>query len=110
MTIPSFTIHDDIWKSELEKSVRKYHVAAAWIGIVFDPVFAVTDYYNLPGHWEHLLLIRLTIALITLIGLVVRKHWNLSYTKTLEPVIQCDCHYSLFSHLTAECLHLQVYL
>ncbi len=65
------------WKQELEKSSSKYHLVAAWIAIIFDPVFAITDYYNIPDSWSHVFVLRLSVSAITLTALLVRKKFNL---------------------------------
>lgn len=37
-----------------------------WVAIIFDPIFAFTDYLNIPEHWFPLLLARLAVSVITL--------------------------------------------
>jgi signal transduction histidine kinase len=64
------------WKYELEKTSYKYHVLAAWAAIIFDPVFAATDYFNIPDNWKHLFVIRCVIAVIVLITLYTSKRAN----------------------------------
>ena len=70
-------ISSDSWKSELEQASSKYHITAAWVAIVFDPLFAITDYINIPQYWKQLLVIRLSVSLVTLITLAFRKKYNL---------------------------------
>jgi signal transduction histidine kinase len=65
-------------KHELELASSKYHVIGAWIAIFFDPLFAFTDYINMPDHWLQLLIIRLSIAAITLTLLSVRRKYAIS--------------------------------
>jgi signal transduction histidine kinase len=69
------------WKYELEKTSYKYHVLAAWAAIIFDPVFAATDYFNIPDSWQHLFVIRCTISAIVLTTLYTskRKNWPSYY-------------------------------
>jgi uncharacterized membrane protein len=43
-------VPEAMWQAELEKSSSKYHVVAAWAAIIFDPVFAITDYLNIPHY------------------------------------------------------------
>ena len=62
------------WKLELEKTTTKYHTVAAWVAIIFDPVFAVTDYYNIPEAWKHIFVLRLCVAGITLTTLLLRRY------------------------------------
>lgn len=76
------------WKQELENASSKYHIIGAWIAIIFDPLFAFTDYINLSNAWLHLLSIRLGIAAITLCLLLVRKKYKLpSYVVILVPFL-----------------------
>jgi len=65
------------WKSELEKTSSKYHFIAAWAAIIFDPVFAFTDYINIPESWKQLFVIRLSISFIVLMMLVLRKKFKI---------------------------------
>jgi signal transduction histidine kinase len=70
-------VPEAMWQAELEKSSSKYHVVAAWAAIIFDPVFAITDYLNIPEAWSHLLAIRLCVSLITLTVLILRNRFYL---------------------------------
>jgi hypothetical protein len=36
------------WEADLEKSSTKYHTYGAWIAVIFDPIFGITDYLNIP--------------------------------------------------------------
>lgn len=77
-----------LWKQELELTSSKYHVIGAWIAVFFDPLFAFTDYINMPNDWRQLLIIRLSIAAITLTLLAVRKKFALStYVIILVPFL-----------------------
>lgn len=76
------------WKPELEHASSKYHITAAWVAAIFDPIFALTDYINIPQHWEQLLIIRLLVSVITLATLWFRKKYNLpSYIIVLVPFL-----------------------
>ena len=70
-------ISENEWKNELEIASSKYHITGAWIAIVFNPLFAFTDYLNLPAHWEKLLAIRTGISLITLVVLLFRQKFKI---------------------------------
>jgi len=65
------------WKAELEKTSLTYHLIAAWIAIIFDPVFAFTDYINIPENWQQLLFIRLAISAIVFSLVIMRKTFHL---------------------------------
>jgi len=75
-------------KNELEVVSSKYHIKAAWLAIIFDPLFAITDYINIPASWKHLLIIRIGIAIVTAVVLSVRKKYQLpSYVVVLIPFL-----------------------
>jgi len=74
------------WELELEKSTAKYHLAAAWVAIIFDPLFAITDYFNIPESWGHLLAIRIAVSIITLTVVILRRYFA-SYYLILVPFI-----------------------
>jgi serine phosphatase RsbU (regulator of sigma subunit) len=65
------------WKDELEKSSERYHVLVCWLAIIFDPIFGITDYLNIPNHWQHILMIRCTVSLLSLIPLLLRKKYRI---------------------------------
>ena len=82
------SVTSDSWREELENTSRKYHITAAWIAIIFDPIFAATDYINIPEHWIQLLCIRLSVALITFVNLQVGLRRNFpSYVIAFVPVM-----------------------
>lgn len=66
------------WMPELEKASQRYHVIACWAAIIFDPVFALTDFINIPDDAPLLLAIRLAVSWIVLCGLIFgqRLKWS----------------------------------
>jgi signal transduction histidine kinase len=66
------------WMPELEKASQRYHIIACWAAIIFDPVFAVTDFINIPEHAPLLLAIRLGVSWIILSGLIIGQRLNWS--------------------------------
>lgn len=68
---------------ELEKASEKYHLLGAWIAIIFDPLFAITDYINIPNNWSQLLVIRLSVSMITLGVLLSRNRFNIQSNKII---------------------------
>jgi signal transduction histidine kinase len=72
------SITPDEWLPELEKSSMRYHTTVLWIAIIFNPLFAVTDYINIPQGWENLLFVRLSVSGITLLLLLTRKHTDIN--------------------------------
>lgn len=72
-----FNVNPKAWKQELEKTSSKYHLKVLWVATVFDPLFAFTDYFNIPSHWKLLLLIRLAVSSLTLVMLAIRHTYQL---------------------------------
>jgi signal transduction histidine kinase len=74
------------WKNELEKTSYRYHNVAVWAAIIFDPVFAITDYYNIPENWKMLFAIRCGVSFITLAVLILaRKNYWPSFIIVFVP-------------------------
>ena len=71
--IPSGT-----WKDELDKASAKYHIIGCWAAIIFDPLFAITDFINIPEHWELLFIVRLSVSAVILLTLAVKNKLDLS--------------------------------
>lgn len=70
-------ISNDSWKSELDQTASRYHVAVLWVAIIFDPIFGIVDYINIPNSWGLLFVIRLSVSATTLILLAARKKYSL---------------------------------
>lgn len=66
------------WEEELKKTTVKYHIAGAWVGVIFNLIFAATDYINVNNHFEVFFIFRLAVSSITAIALVLRKPLNIS--------------------------------
>jgi signal transduction histidine kinase len=64
------------WRTELEKTSFNYHMKVLWVATIFDPIFAVADYFNIPNDWKLLLGIRLGVSFITLAMFVFRKKYG----------------------------------
>lgn len=64
------------WKGELEKTSFNYHMKVLWVATIFDPIFVITDYFNIPNDWQLLLGIRLSVSAITLIMFAVRHKYG----------------------------------
>ncbi len=62
--------------AELEKASSRYHFLASWIGVIFNPVFAYTDYINIHDKWKELFIIRLSISLLTLMAIFLGKKFK----------------------------------
>ncbi len=69
-------VSTEAWKADLEKTSFDYHMKVLWVATIFDPIFAFTDYFNIPNDWKLLLTIRLSVSLITLVMFAVRKKYG----------------------------------
>ncbi len=76
--MPLSHISKEIWQPELEKSSKFYHVNGAWLAVIFDPIFGITDYLNIPHAWQHIMVFRLTIAAICLTGIFLYRKYEFS--------------------------------
>ena len=56
------------WKEELDNTALKYHVIALWVAVVFDMLFYVTDYFNIPEYRKEFFIFRLIVSLICLVA------------------------------------------
>ncbi|MFN5633763.1 MAG: adenylate/guanylate cyclase domain-containing protein [Flavobacteriia bacterium] len=61
------------WEDDLDKSATRYHTYGAWIAIIFDPVFGLTDYLNIPHAFGQIMTLRISIAVITVFALLAHK-------------------------------------
>ncbi|MDF1672498.1 MAG: SpoIIE family protein phosphatase [Vicingaceae bacterium] len=61
------------WKTELKKTVKKYHVITCWVAVVFNMLFFVTDYLNLYDYWEEFLTFRTSVSIVCLITVLFYK-------------------------------------
>lgn len=75
-------------EQEIESASSKYHLVGCWMAIVFDPLFGITEYFSLPAHWHTLMVIRLSIALLSVLALVAKKRWGFpSFYMVAVPVL-----------------------
>lgn len=66
------------WEDSLKKTTVKYHIAGAWVAVIFNLVFGATDYINVTHHFEEFFIFRLAVSTITAILLIMRKPIGLS--------------------------------
>jgi class 3 adenylate cyclase len=62
-----------IWEEDLEKSSEKYHIYGAWIAIIFDPVFGITDYFNIPHAFNQIMSLRIGVSIIAALALLAHR-------------------------------------
>ncbi len=65
-------------KAEMELVSDKFNIRAAWVAVVFVPIFAITDYLNLPHGWFTIFIIRCSISIGMTIMLLNRNRWHLT--------------------------------
>ncbi len=63
-----------IWEEDLETSSKKYHIYGAWIAIIFDPVFGITDYFNIPHAFKEIMSLRIGVSVIAALALLAHRH------------------------------------
>lgn len=66
------------WQSELDNVANRYHRIGAWVAIVFNTVFFITDYINIHEYWTLFLMVRLVVSGIILFALLLRKPLELN--------------------------------
>lgn len=70
-------IPKDLWDSELETTTLKFHRNAALAAIIFDPLFAITDYFNIGEAWLQIFYLRIGAAVIILLTLLLRRKYSI---------------------------------
>ncbi len=84
----AIVIEKSLWQEELDNTAKRFHIIGAWIAIIFDPIFAFTDFLNIPAHFPELLIIRCGVSIITLVTLFFyRKYRFPSYWLVLVPFL-----------------------
>ena len=66
------------WKTELNKTIVKYHTIALWVAVIFDLLFFVTDYFNIYDYWQEFLTFRASVSLICLLTVLFYKKLNIN--------------------------------
>ena len=65
-------------KEEFLRSTEKYHVIACWVGIVLNIAWFISDYFVMPSYWLTFIEWRISVSLITLVLLILRKKLSLT--------------------------------
>ena len=73
----SQVIENNNWKSELNKTILKYHTIALWVAVIFDLLFFITDYLNIYDYWQDFLIFRLAVSFICLITVLFHTKFNI---------------------------------
>jgi|GEM_PF-1039905 len=81
------------WDAELQRSADRYHVIGAWVAVVFDPLFGITDYLNFPDVWEQVFVLRIATTLLTLLAIYLHSRGKLStYNFIFVPIFMISLH------------------
>jgi phosphoserine phosphatase RsbU/P len=67
-----------LWQEEITRAATKNHVIGSWVAIVFNTLFAINDYFVMPDEWVRFLVFRVSVSLITLVGLMLWKRYQFS--------------------------------
>lgn len=61
------------WKKEMAERAGNYHIIGAYVAVIFDPLFGITDYFNIPHAWKHIFILRVAISIITAAGIFLYR-------------------------------------
>ena len=67
------SIPNEVVEKEFYRSTEKFHVIAAWVGVVLNLVWFVGDYFVLPDHWIPFLIFRACVSGATVLLLITKK-------------------------------------
>jgi phosphoserine phosphatase RsbU/P len=67
-----------LWQDEITRAATKNHVIGSWVAIVFNTLFAINDYFVMPDEWVRFFVFRVSVSLITLIGVMLWKRYQFS--------------------------------
>lgn len=65
-------------KLQLQENAYGYHEIGCWVAVILNPLFILTDYFNMHAHWQNLLVIRLVSSALILGAILLRKKLKLN--------------------------------
>jgi len=71
----------DALQAEIEKASDRFNIRAEWVAVIFVPIFAITDYLNIPHGWFQIFVIRCSISIGMTLMLLNRERWKLTSAK-----------------------------
>jgi len=71
----STTEHVDEAEQELKTFALRYHSIVAWVAIILNPIWVVSDYFNSPHHLIDFFIFRVVVSVIILICVLSRKRF-----------------------------------
>ncbi|MBI1184362.1 hypothetical protein GC194_08830 [bacterium] len=66
------------WQREMQAGAQYYHNVGVWVAMIFDPIFGITDYINIPESWQRVFVLRLFVSLCTFGGYLLHKKGRIS--------------------------------
>lgn len=76
--MPESKMENRRWKKEFDDAVMRQHLIGAWVAVILDPLWFVSDYFIIPAYWKIFFVVRILVTGITLGGILLRKKLNLS--------------------------------
>jgi len=65
------------WERELHSTAYRYHTLICWVAVIFDPIFAISDYYTSRNHFKEFFILRLsTVILIFVLSVLLNKRFK----------------------------------
>jgi serine phosphatase RsbU (regulator of sigma subunit) len=64
------------WQTELSATAFRYHSIVAWVAVFFNPVFAISDYYNSPAHFTSFFIFRICVSIAIIISLLLKDKFR----------------------------------
>jgi phosphoserine phosphatase RsbU/P len=71
--MPHTKISEETIKNEFYKSTVKFHVIATWVGLIFNVLWFINDYYILKEHVVDFLIFRSLVSFISALVVIFRK-------------------------------------
>jgi serine phosphatase RsbU (regulator of sigma subunit) len=62
-----------VGEQDFKKFANKYHLIAAWVAIILNPIWGIIDYFNSPDNFVNFTIFRLAISVIILITVFYKK-------------------------------------
>ena len=66
------------WEEELSKTAENYNIKVSWVAVIFNILFAATDYVNAEEHWITFLMVRIAVSSVTFAAIMLRKPLKLT--------------------------------
>jgi len=62
----------------MKRIATKHHVIVCWVAIILNPIWFIADYFTIPLHWQTFLVVRFSVAALTLFGVLFRNKLKIS--------------------------------